>query len=300
MQQYTNLNKIMERETIKKKQTNQKILRLGLFFKMFSLLSFLISAFIFTRCKTDNNNDTGEEYLTCDKIHSTASTFTTLNVSIGSTYADNSGYSKITLWTNNLVNDTTRKSFVVAESEKNSKSQTFILKDVPNEYLGNLVYDVYSGGRKIVYPSNPLDTIYEPFKKVEGYKSFQLYPMELSNSELQNLHFSNKNTKIAIIYECAISIKAKAKMGTDDGDDALGFYTVAEIDLDNTKIECSFQYGNSNFVYSDSDCDIVGKINTVNIDIHLRKGWNKVFDFNGTIITSDLKDSYFIWYQHAG
>jgi len=275
-------------------------LRLGFNFKMLAMLIFMLSIFVFTGCKTNNDDNTNEEYLTCDKIHSTASTFTTLNVHIGSTYADNSGYSKLTLGTNNLVNDTTRKSFVVAESEKNSKSQTFILKDVPNEYLGNLIYDVYSGGYRIVYPANPLDTIYVPLKKVEGYKNFQLYQYEASDSELQKINISNKNTKIAIINECAISIKAKGIMGTDDGNDALGFHTVAEIDLDNNKIECSFSYVNSNFVYSDSDCDITGSLNGVNIDIHLRKGWNKVFDFNDRIITSDIKDSYFIWYQHAG
>jgi len=259
--------------------------------KVVAIAICLIGTTMFLSCDgNENNNDT--EYLTCDKIHSSASTFTTLNVRIGSTYADRWGYSRLRFETYS-DSFSGKKSFIVAESEKDSKNQTFTLKDVPNEYLDNLITDVYQ---------NVFENGGWIWKLSERYKSFLVVGRSLiENYEMDNINISNKNTKIAIIYQGSIGIYAKGIMGNDDGDDALGYYTSAQMssDYENGKIECSFRGGD--LVYSDSDCDITGYIGDRVINIYLRKGWNKVFDFDDRrITTDDIKDSHLLWYQWAG
>ena len=271
-------------------------------FLVFGMMLFALgmASSILISCEDDiveDENNIVEEYLPCEKIRSSASTFTKLEANIGHTYADYFGYSKLWLKTNNHVNDTISKSFIVAESEINSKKQTFTLKNVPDEYLGDLIYDSYKG-EYIGLDPNTNQPMFQYYKE-EGYKNFQLLAFGSVQDSKLNINISNKNTKIAIIKNGYIWISAKGQMMNDDGYLAS---TAADLSPNDEKMECYFSRGD--LVYSNSDCDITGYFENgdiVNIDVHLRKGWNKIFHFNDRIITTDdIKDGHLLWYQHAG
>ena len=175
-----------------------------------------------------------------------------------------------------------KKSFIVAESENSNKSQTLTLKNVPNEYLENLITDTYN------YSFEKNEWVV-----LEGYKDFRLLGIYMSkDSELKNINISNKNTKIAIILEGSIFAKGCGTMTMLPNDEKWN-------------VQCFFISGC--LVYSDSDCDITGYdtacsgcSDVLNYDIRLRKGWNKVFFFEGKGITSDdIKDSHLVWFNIA-
>ena len=243
---------------------------------------------MFSGCGNENDD---EKYLTCDDIRSSGSTFTMLNVTIGHSNADYLGYARLEFRPNGV-------DFIVAESEKNSKSQTFIFKNVPDVYLENII-------------TNYCEYVEENgiwiFKPREGYKRFDLISLNgLTNSELQNImqniNISNQNTKIAIIPYGYITIYAKGQMWSPDG----AFSRTQANMYPSETLECGFNVYGSHLVYSDSDCDITGNFkygdwSIKNLDIRLRKGWNKVFDFGERIITTDdVQDSHLIWNDFAG
>ena len=278
MEQHSNLKRVMEAETIKNAVSPKNYRNRKNAITLFIVIGF--ASILFISCNYINKS--GDEYLTCDKIHPSSSRFSTLNVRIGSTYADYSGYSSLVLAVGRYV-DSKWKPFFVAESNKNSKIQTFTLKNVPDEFLENFICDTYS-----------------PNGRHYG-KNFRLLSWDLLDSELQKLEsikISNANAKIAIILYGSIAIYANGQMGNDDG---LITSVNAEMSPDKEKMDCFFRC--AHLVYSDSDCDITGYYwdNTIKVEIYLRKGWNKVFDFNDRIITTDdVKDSHLIWFQHAG
>ena len=296
-QKFSSLNRVMEPETISKNGASPKSLMSRGNFKIIAILAFALSIFIFTGCSTVNEETPPEEILSCDKIESSIATFTTLNVKIGPSYADSwgiTGYA-FELFKNNPDDDGKYKRCIVAESNSNSKQQTFTFRDnVPDEFLEDFMYDTYYLGGEHVG---------EYFGK-----SFRLLQWDIpkgSESQLQNISISNPNTKIAIIDYGYIRIFVNGVMGTDDGPDILGRSVQAQMmpDYENTKLECRFKY--CDLVYSNSDCNITGiaaKQNyTASVDIRLKKGWNKVFTFADRIITTnDVKDSYILWYQNAG
>jgi hypothetical protein len=280
----------MEPETIQKNGASLKDLNTrsrGKFFALFLSIGFAI--FVFNSCDNDEN-DIIEETLACENIHPSASTFTTIDVQIGDTYANRSGgYASLTFYTRSVVGN---KSFCVAESQKNSKNQTFTFKDVPDEYLEKLIIDEYY----LVYPNGQIFKIYNHFQLIEP----NAY-IGLTKDELQKINISNINTKIAMVSCGAVTITAKGQM---TGDDGLISSVHAEM-CPSDKMECFFNIYDSYLVYSDSDCDITGRYGDSDLEIHLRKGWNKVFAFGERsypriITTDDIKDGHLIWTQTAG
>jgi len=287
-QQFSNLDSVMEPETISKNGASLKSQMSRSNFKIFAMLAFMIFVtFVFTGCATGNKDNTNDKELTCEQINSSTSKFTTLHVSIGSSSADYWGITgyEFELW--RTVNGVNQK-FIVAESNNNTKRQTFTFKNVPDEYLADLIYDTYN-------------LSYEYFGK--EFRLLQWRIAKGSEVQLQNLSISNQNTKIAIISYSYIRISAKGEMGSDDGPNTLGNSVQAQMkpDPENEKLKCPFSY--CDLVYSNSDCDITGYIyDTISVDVRLRKGWNKVFHFwnNKIITTDDIKDSHILWYQTAG
>jgi hypothetical protein len=275
----------MEPETIQKNGVSPKDLKTrsrGNFFAL--LLSIGFAIVVFNSCdEIEKENDTIEETLACEDIHPSASTFTTIDVRIEYTSADGR-YESLKFFTRSVVDD---KHFCVAESQKNSKEQTFTFKDVPNEYLEKLIIDEYS-----FVNMGYIHTTYNYFPLIEGnaYRGF-------TEDELQRINISNINTKIAMVFYGSVMITAIGQMTGDDG-------TISRVGAEmnpSDKMECLFNRWGSYLVYSDSDCDITGRYGDLNLEIHLRKGWNKVFAFEDRIITTDdIKDSHLTWYQSAG
>ena len=284
----------MEPETISKNGASPKSQKSRSNFKIFAILAFMMFiTFVFTGCATGSNDKTIDKELTCEQINSTTSTFTTLNVSIGSSYADMWGITGYAFELSKYNTDDGKyKHFTVAESNSNQKQQTFTFRNnVPDEFLEDFMYDTYYLGGE---------------HTGEYYsKYFRLLQWDIpkgSESQLQNISISNPNTKIAIIGYGYIKIFAKGEMGNDDGPNTLGNSVQAQMmpAPENNKLKCPFIY--CDLVYSNSDCNITGyKYDTVSVDIRLKQGWNKVFTFGDRIITTDdVKESHILWYQNAG
>jgi hypothetical protein len=267
-----------------------------------TLLLLIISSFT-SACSGGRKNDNAadkqnkvaekkDSTLRCDDIHGGVSSFTTINVRISNTYADASGYASLKMTTLNHVSPKQYKSFCVAQSEIDSKNQTFTLRDVPDEYLGNLTYDVYD--------YEPYYDRKSPIRKINGSKHFELISHQhrgIEEAELKNLTISNPDVKVAIVMYGSITITAKGKMRSNDG-------RLSSVNAEmyaSDKLECDSQGYLGDLVYSNADCDITGVCEDREIDIHLKKGWNKVFFFTNRIITSpDVKDEHIVWYQGAG
>ena len=236
--------------------------------------------------ENDDGSNDGKEFLTCDKIHSSASTFTTLNVQAfdlqigGRTNADYLKSDTRLSFIANTIVDGTSKSFIVAESEYKSENLILTFKDAPNGYLAELISDAYDLNAK----------------KIEGRKTiYALSEQWYSETDFENLNISNKNIKTTKIYYGWIFISPKTTPWHGDFYATMG---LANIDCDS----------GGWFVYCDSNCEITGYIpkysgssEMININILLRKGWNKVFNLGDRIITTDnIKDSHLYWYSYAG
>jgi hypothetical protein len=201
------------------------------------------------------------EYHTFDDINSATSLFTTLNFKVMHNHV-NYTYTKAevryanyeTNWdsppTCHFIEGTepVDKTFIVAEAE--GKNPILHFKDVPDEYLTNILSITYTHHGLVGLTSYTFPSITE-----------------------SDVAISNKNAKLAIMRGISIA-----------SDDAFLNYDVVDMDITFNDIA----QGNGTLVYSNADCNIINehvsllhaqwdKQMDVKIDIRLKKGWNKVF-----------------------
>jgi len=238
----------MESESIQK---NKKWLKSQMSWRNFCKSKLIITAMflfvtglasvIFNSCKT--NDVHSNKYEKCDDINSGTSLFTTLKLIVT---ADRVNYNYASVpfrfYDTNLL-----KYVPVAEAE--GKNPTLIFKDVPDEYLTNIL------------------------EKTDFYDLHNLFCHRTYIES--SITISNENAKVAVVE--TISLSGSENLVTDDG--------VTDLKEDFVSMDIEFgdiAWGEGIFVYCNTDCDISGELdyNSGIIDIHLKKGWNKVFDIN--------------------
>ena len=214
-------------------------------------------------CMACESQKSGAEFNSCDAIKSETSSFTSLHLKvtedrIAYNYAKAQvHYTNAPITANPIYDgiDWESKNFIAAEAE--GKNPTLRFKDVPDEYLTNVL---------------------------EKTHSYMLYYLFCNNSYIESsLAISNPNAKVAVI-EC-ITLSGSKTLVTDDG--------VTDTHIDNVGMDIEFKkknepnqwvaLGNGVLVYSNTDCIITGEIDSYKggmIDIRLKKGWNKVFSIN--------------------
>ena len=254
-----------------------------------TIFLFLIGIIIATTLNSCEIND-NESYKTCDDIKSKTSSFTKLKLNVKydrvnynhsqvtvsytnyytTTYEMWGGGKQVSWWTGVFIDGSTKKidrSFIVAEAGGINPTLTF--KDVPDEYLTNILYrtDTYGGFGNIL--------------GVYGYGGY---------SENPSISISNENAKVAVV-------KTILTTGTGYSHIIEGGFTTSEpvhmfIDDDDV-----IGYSAGILVYCNTDCDITGTITDGYVDIRLRKGWNKIFEIScdgkTKIITWDTDNLYF-------
>jgi len=305
--QFSNSCRVMEQETICENWGSRKIHKIRIFFLesegvvstiFFYVIFFSIS--IFNSCETDS--DKSKKYNSCDDIKSESSVFTTLRVNITDNRIQNSYNSvKVEVYYRNyytvsggfnpndyiydIVDGTERvdKTFHVVEAE--GKNPTLKFKDVPDEYLINILKrtDLYSGLNDLFCGLSYLET---------------------------SIKISNENAKVAF---GSVFAGGKHSIGTDDGIYNTDYIRVDMSTTNTTNIALpafdNLAWGRGILVYCNTECNISGDLGFIRypsgeyvnqgiIDIRLKKGWNQIFhlysdDCNEKLITIRTDDVHF-------
>ena len=262
MLQFCNSSRVMEtRDHFKNGASPKSQMIRRKYFKSMCVVKTIFCVIFFlsiTSGSCEKEDDISKKYNSCDDIKSETSLFTKLKVKVVDnrlhTYNSVRVFVKLSYLGNN---------FIVAEAE--GKNPTLTFKDVPDEYLTNILTESTSA--------------YYSLHRLLGYES--------------NFKISNENAKIAFGHVYA---GGNLSIGTDDGvwnteavivdmctDGLIGSSYSSAFD--------GFAWGYGWLVYSNTDCNITGKLGFIRypsgdfvnqgiIDIRLKKGWNKIFDLS--------------------
>lgn len=230
-----------------------------------------MSAFVIAGCYHTEDDDSSNKYKTCEDIKSETSLFTSLKLNVTDDRISNYNYARVQVNYTNCITigserdesgilhyiydvvdgtEPVRKSFLVAEAE--GKNPTLKFKDVPDEYLINIL------------------------KRTDSYGG--LYDYDSSD-----INISNENAKVAV---GGVYVGGNFSIGTDDG-----VWNTSGVPVAMRFITKDMVWSNGSLVYCNTDCDITGKTHLGGIiDIHLKKGWNKIFSITCSGFYSDEKN----------